>query len=189
MFYSMSTGCTYLTSVHGKNMPSDAVPISLDLYTAVIGNPEVGKIRSHTSDGLPILIDQPQPTQSQQYKTTHARQTAAINRTCEAAITAGFASTALGSPHFYTSQLDDQLNLTGAVLRGLDMPYACRDEQGMKEFRLHTAEQLRQVGDDFTLYKLQLLQRANELKKQLDAALEAGDLAALEAISWEAPQP
>ena len=92
-------------------------------------------------------------------------------------------------PHFYSSQLDDQLNLTGAILRGLDMPYACRDEQGVKEFRLHTAEQLRQVGDDFTLYKLQLLQHASALKQQLDAALEAGDLAALEAISWEAPQP
>ncbi len=116
-------------------------------------------------------------------------QIAAINQACEAAITAGFTSEALGAPHFYSSQLDDQLNLTGAVLRGLDMPYACRDEQGVKEFRLHTAEQLRQVGDDFTLYKLQLLQHANALKQQLDAALDDGDLSALEAISWEAPQP
>lgn len=116
-------------------------------------------------------------------------RTTSINQACEAAITAGFTSEALGAPHFYSSQLDDQLNLTGAVLRGLDMPYACRDEQGVKEFRLHTAEQLRQVGDDFTLYKLQLLQHANELKQQLDTALEAGDLDALEAITWEAPQP
>lgn len=120
---------------------------------------------------------------------SHAQQYLAVNSACEAAITAGFSSYALGAPHFYSSQLDDQLNLTGAVLRGLDMPYACRDEQGVKGFRLHTAEQLRQVGDDFTLYKLQLLQHANELKQQLDAALDAGDLAALEAISWEAPQP
>ncbi|WP_313129046.1 DUF4376 domain-containing protein [Stutzerimonas nitrititolerans] len=86
-------------------------------------------------------------------------------------------------------QVDDQLNLTGAVLRALDMPYACRDEQGVKEFRPHTAEQLRQVSDDFTLYKLQLLQHASTLKQQLDAALESVDLAALEAINWEAPQP
>ncbi len=119
----------------------------------------------------------------------HAFRTSSINRACEASITAGFTSDALGAPYFYTSQLDDQLNLTGAILRGLDMPYACRDVQGAKEFRLHTAEQLRQVGDDFTLYKLQLLQHANTLKQQLDAALDAGDLAALEAISWEAPQP
>uniref|UniRef100_A0A6H1ZE61 Putative tail protein n=1 Tax=viral metagenome TaxID=1070528 RepID=A0A6H1ZE61_9ZZZZ len=118
----------------------------------------------------------------------HAELYQSMNVACEAAITAGFTSDALGEPHFYSSQLDDQLNLTGAVVRGLDMPYACRDEQGAKEFRLHTAEQLRQVGDDFTLYKLQLLQHANALKDQLDAALEAGDLAALETITWGAPQ-
>ncbi|KIV66014.1 hypothetical protein SZ55_3776 [Pseudomonas sp. FeS53a] len=92
----------------------------------------------------------------------------------------------MGAPHQYSSQLDDQLNLTGAILRGLDMPYACRDEQGVRDFRLHTAEQLRQVGDDFTLYKLQLLQRANALKQQLDLALAAGDIEAMQAITWEA---
>lgn len=119
----------------------------------------------------------------------HAELYTSINSACEAAITAGFISDALGAPHRYSSQLDDQLNLTGAVVRGLDMPYACRDEQGVKEFRLHTAEQLRLVGDDFTLYKLQLLQHADALKQQLDSALEASDLAALEAISWEAPKP
>lgn len=128
--------------------------------------------------------DAPQP------KTTdiHREKHTAINEACEAAITAGFTSDALGSSHLYASQLDDQLNLTGAVLRGLDMPYACRDEQGVKDFRMHTAEQLRHVGDDFTLYKLQLLQHANALKQQLDAALDDGDLVALESITWEAPQ-
>ena len=119
----------------------------------------------------------------------HAQKYQVVNNACAQAITSGLWSSALGAPHQYSSQLDDQLNLTGAVLRGLDMPYACRDEQAVKEFRLHTAEQLRQVGDDFTLYKLQLLQHANELKQHLDAALAAGDLAALEAITWEAEQP
>jgi len=170
-------------------MPSDAVEISEELFQRVIANPPVGKIIDHDQHGLPLLTDPPEPNAAELGTATHTRQTTAINQACEAAITAGFTSDALGAPHFYTSQLDDQLNLTGAVLRGLDMPYACRDEQGVKEFRLHTAEQLRQVGDDFTLYKLQLLQHANELKQQLDAALDAGDLAALEAISWEAPQP
>ncbi|MNZ06745.1 hypothetical protein D3C78_235020 [compost metagenome] len=108
----------------------------------------------------------------------------AIDAACTAAITAGFMSAALGTPHSYSSDLEDQLNLTGAVLRGLDMPYACRDEQGAKAFRLHTAAQLRQVGDDFTLYKLQLLQHANELRQQLDQALSAGDIEAIEQISW-----
>lgn len=119
----------------------------------------------------------------------HQSQTAAINRGCETAITAGFTSAALGAPHTYSSQLDDQLNLTGAILRGLDMPYACRDEQGQKEFRLHTIEQLRHVGDDFSQAKLQLLQRANQLKQLLDAARAAADVDAMAAITWEADLP
>lgn len=116
----------------------------------------------------------------------HAEIFQSVNAACTTAITAGFTSSALGAPHRYSSDLEDQLNLTGAVLGGSDLPYACRDEAGVKAYRLHTAAQLRQVGEDFTLYKLQLLQRADQLKQQLDAALEAGDLEALEAISWEA---
>lgn len=119
----------------------------------------------------------------------HQQQQKAIDKECEASISSGFWSSALGAPHQYSSQLDDQLNLTGAILRALEMPYACRDAQGVKAFRLHTAEQLRQVGDDFTLYKLQLLQHANELKQQLDLALEAGDAEAMALIRWEAAQP
>ncbi|CAI8949774.1 DUF2185 domain-containing protein [Pseudomonas sp. IT-P44] len=119
----------------------------------------------------------------------HAAKVIEINQACEAVITGGFLSSALGESFQYSSQWDDQLNLTGAVLRGFDMPYACRDALGVKAFRLHTVAQLRQVGDDFTLFKLQLLQHANELKQQLDQALAAGDVDALEQVTWEAAQP
>jgi len=118
----------------------------------------------------------------------HARKTAEINRGCELSITGGFWSSALGSAYQYSSELDDQLNLTGVILRGEESPYACRDEQGQKAFLLHSALQLRQVGDDFTLFKLQLLQKANRLKQQLDQALSDGDVAAIEALSGEDPQ-
>lgn len=135
--------------------------------------------------GKPMGIPKAAPSEAELLEKRHKEKVGEINQACEAAITSGFWSPALGAPHQYSSQLDDQLNLTGAILRGLDMPYACRDEQGAKAFRLHTAEQLRQVGDDFTLYKLQLLQRANELKQQLDQALAAGDAQAMQAITWE----
>ncbi|MBX9754921.1 MAG: hypothetical protein K2X80_09220, partial [Pseudomonadaceae bacterium] len=158
---------------------------------AVVEWRELGPLPDH-------LTKDPRPSTSHHWqqdawvlnpKAVHTTNVQSINHACEAAITAGFQSDALGAPHQYSSQLDDQLNLTGAILRGLDMPYACRDEQGVKAFRLHTAEQLRQVGDDFTLYKLQLLQHANELKQQLDLALEAGDAEAMAQIRWEAVQP
>lgn len=60
-YYSKTTGCTYLEGVHTE-IPRDAVQITEDSYQAVIANPAPGKIRSHDADGLPILIDPPQPT-------------------------------------------------------------------------------------------------------------------------------
>lgn len=140
------------------------------------------------------LIESPRPSlghqwtdnEWQQYaEAIHAEKVSAINSASEAAITGGFWSLALGERHQYGSQLEDQLNLTGSILHGTDTPYACRDAQGIKEFRPHTAGQLRQVGDDFTLYKLQLLQKANRLKQQLDQALASHDVAAIEAVVWE----
>lgn len=58
-YYSQKTGCTYLVSVHGANMPTDAVPIDEERFLSVIANPPPGKIRSHDAQGLPILINPP----------------------------------------------------------------------------------------------------------------------------------
>lgn len=63
-FYSVSTGCTYLTAVHGKDMPEDVVEMSEAVYLAVIANPAPGKVRSHDAAGQPILIDPPPPTEA-----------------------------------------------------------------------------------------------------------------------------
>lgn len=60
-YYSKSTGCTYLKTVHGGDMPGDAVAITEERYQAVIANPPPGKIRDHDDFGLPILIDPPPP--------------------------------------------------------------------------------------------------------------------------------
>ena len=38
----------------------------------------------------------------------------------------GFDSSALGSPHLYASEPEDQLNLIGSVSSGVTMPYSCR---------------------------------------------------------------
>jgi hypothetical protein len=56
-YYSKTTGCTYLTSLHGSNMPADVVLIDEECFLSVIGNPAEGKIRGHDAQGLPILID------------------------------------------------------------------------------------------------------------------------------------
>ncbi|MCS4250610.1 phage tail assembly chaperone [Pseudomonas sp. BIGb0164] len=58
-FYSAQTGCCYLDKL-GK-IPADAVEIPDAIYDAVIRNPTPGKVRSHDSRGLPILVDAPEP--------------------------------------------------------------------------------------------------------------------------------
>ncbi|MNP36669.1 hypothetical protein D3C76_1300740 [compost metagenome] len=64
--------------------------------------------------------------------------------------------------------------------------YPCTDEAGLKAFRTHTAAQLRQVADEFTVFKLQRLQHSYALKERLQQAREAKDLDALGAVTWEA---
>lgn len=118
----------------------------------------------------------------------HLEQSQLINNSCKTAITSGFWSDALGSPNRYGSELDDQLNLISVSMAGRAALYACSDKSGVKDFKPHTFAQIRQVSDDFSAFKLELLQKANQLKQQLDKALEDGDLAAIEASTWESVQ-
>lgn len=122
-------------------------------------------------------------------KRRHAEQYQVVNASCEATLVGGFWSQAIGSPHRYGSQLTDQLNLLSAVLSGSGLPFPCIDEQGLKAFRDHTIQQLRQVFDDYTRFNFENIQLANTLKQRLDQALADGDLSVIEAIRWEVVQP
>lgn len=72
-----------------------------------------------------------------------------LSQVCQAEITNGFTSDALGSPHHYSSQLEDQINLIGATIgaiAGNSIAYVCTDlESGEKAAKLHTPEQMQQV--------------------------------------------
>ena len=115
----------------------------------------------------------------------YVAQVAMINAACLQEITGGFWSSVLGDRFFYDTELEDQLNLTGMILRGLGGLYACRDEPGVKAFLEHTGEQLREIGDEFTEFKLQRLRKANDLKQALATARAAADLDAINAVAWE----
>ena len=84
----------------------------------------------------------------------------------------GFTSNALGTNYMYDAEEVDQLNLTGSLASitpapgqadTLSMPYATRDIstdpgiKGPKVYRLHTYLQLRQVLQDGTNFKLNML--------------------------------
>lgn len=109
-----------------------------------------------------------------------------IDASCSRQITGGYWSAALGESVCYSTTLDDQLNLSGAAALGVDLTYPCADQSGTKAYRPHTAAQLRQVADDFTRLKLELLQQAYSLKERLQQARDAKDLAGLEAVTWGA---
>lgn len=179
-YFAPSTYGFYQQSFN-SNIPSDAIVITQDTYRQLALTPlPDGFSIGLDAVGYPVLVPAIPNLES-----LHAQKSELINRSCESAITAGFWSDALGEPHQYGSQLGDQLNLTGTIQAGLDSLYPCRDEAGVKDFRSHTFAQIRQVGDDFTAFKLQILQKANQLKKRLDQALVDLDLATLESLTWE----
>ena len=87
---------------------------------------------------------------SQALNQAKAEHTQALSDEAERRIRSGFWSNALGSPHFYDSDIEDQINLIGVVTVGTDSPYACRpgSQTALKQYIFHTAAQLRQVAED-----------------------------------------
>ncbi|EMO13567.1 hypothetical protein LEP1GSC165_1498 [Leptospira santarosai str. CBC523] len=90
-----------------------------------------------------------------------------VNSICESKITSGFASTALGASYFYSSDRDDQLNLVGLVSLNAPVLYKCTDENGVKEYRNHTANQIKQVLNDGAIRKTLLLKNCASLKAMI----------------------
>ncbi|MDI7219676.1 hypothetical protein QMN07_19550 [Leptospira santarosai] len=90
-----------------------------------------------------------------------------VNSICGSKITSGFASTALGTPYFYSSDRDDQLNLGDLVLLNASVLYKCTDKDGIKEYRNHTADQIKQVLNDGAIRKTLLLKNCASLKAAL----------------------
>jgi len=114
-----------------------------------------------------------------------ASKTSEINSACSKAITSGFTSSALGTPHTYQSEQTDQLNLIGVVTAGQDDYFKCgiTDANGNVtwNYELHTIVQLQQVLADGKVHKQGLLQKANTLKAQVTGATTVKDV---EAVVW-----
>lgn len=147
-----------------------------------------GQLRPDAVTGQPTVLDRPNLSLDEQLVQEHAAKVQELSAACEAAITSGFTSDALGTLHRYDSQLEDQINLTSALLNDQPTLYPCRDDSGAKQFLEHTPEQLRAVSSAFAAFKLKLLQQNNVLKEQADQALAGGELEALQAITWSLPQ-
>lgn len=174
MFYSKFTGGFYDIAIHGTAIPADAIEITAEEHAVLLAGQSQGKRIVADAEGRPVAVDYV-PSLGE----TQAAKTAEINAACTAAIVGGFSSSALGASHTYDSELEDQLNLIGAVGLGIDLPYRCADANGVKEFRLHTAAQLKQVAADGAMVKLAALENAATLKAQVQAAADAASVAAV----------
>jgi len=89
---------------------------------------------------------------------TAAQQIAIAAATCATAITAGFTSSALGSPNVYPSDVTSQMNLQSAVsaaqsaIAGWTTPIWCGAGASWA-FTAHTAAQVLQVNTDWVAYR------------------------------------
>lgn len=112
-----------------------------------------------------------------------------ITGNCESFITAGFISNALGTNYAYPSNRDDQLNLSGTIQRSMmsavtvsdTFAFLCKNSSDVWDYRLHTANQIQQVGVDAYNYILNARIKNATLQTQLQAATTQ---AALEAVMW-----
>lgn len=59
MFYSKSTGGFYATAIHGDNIPTDVVEITVEEHQALIEGQSQGKRIVPDADGVPVLQEPP----------------------------------------------------------------------------------------------------------------------------------
>ena len=101
---------------------------------------------------------------------------------CNAQIKAGFTSDALGTTHGYGGALEDQINLIGSAMLGMDVIYICTDLQtNLKNATPHTAAQIKKVLVDGSIVKLALIQKYRTLVDTVNSATTAVQV---NAINW-----
>lgn len=151
------------------NVPSDALPITDEQFLMIWRAPHLYKLVS----GVIVVNGGLELTKAKKEKAIK------VNSECERLIVSGFTSSALGAPHEYQSQREDQLNLLGSVAGGVGGPFKCSLE-GDWQYRIHSAAEIAQVFSDGAAYKLALLQQCESLKVAIGSASDTEALAAVE---------
>lgn len=108
---------------------------------------------------------------------------------CEATMTGGFKSSALGGAHTYPSDMKAQINLMGSVTDSImpDLPanwttpfWVC-DETGWWAFKMHAATQIQQAGRDG---KAHIVECQRTLATLTAAVMTAETQEIVDAIVW-----
>ncbi|HDR9259632.1 TPA: hypothetical protein QDB21_005654 [Burkholderia vietnamiensis] len=123
------------------------------------------------------LAPVPPPTAAEQLATAKESAISALNAACQAAILAGFTSSALGVATFYPTTDTDQRNLQSSALAaawnvgtaGWQVPLWC--EQGAAwAYVDHTAQQVQQVNSDWVAFRTSVQQKYAAAMSQVNAA-------------------
>jgi hypothetical protein len=117
-----------------------------------------------------------------------AAQIALLRTACDAAITGGYTSSALGSAHSYPSTPTDQANMAASVLASLlpdlpagwTTPFWC-EAGDVWAFTPHTAAQIQQAGRDG---KAMIVAAQSKLATLSAEVAAATTVAAVQAIVW-----
>ena len=99
-----------------------------------------------------------------------------LNKKAKDLIVSGFSSPALGDNYYYQSSRDDQANLLSDVLSDIDLELKCSSDNINFTFVEHTALQIKQVSDAFTLHRLDALKKVDILKTSVENASSEDDL-------------
>lgn len=149
----------------------------------------------HTVDGLSILIDG-DTFEARQYaawlsagnmpdavdlSAVRTAQIATLSAACQAAITSGFTSTALGSSYTYPSAATDQANLVQVATNSAGGFLWCKSSAGVWAYVVHTQAQAQQVLAAFIAWRSAQQQELVTLTAEVNAATTE---AAIEAITW-----
>ncbi len=138
----------------------------------------------------PVIVQwndpRPQPTQAEldaaELPAAQQAKILQLKSSCKNAIESGFTSSALGSVHTYDSALpQDQTNLLGAVMAGIDLMYTCIDSNNVKQQKLHTAAQMQTLYADAMTHVQAAKGRFYARKAEVEAATT---LSAVDGVVW-----
>ncbi|MCE3037512.1 hypothetical protein LW135_06720 [Helicobacter sp. faydin-H20] len=109
-----------------------------------------------------------------------------INNQCDLLLKT-FKSDALGEVYIYDAKLEDQLNLMGLVLAGVDSFFRCqKQEEVFKQNIPHSKEQLKKLYQDALLYKSRIIGYCGELKKRVE---NCNSIDEIREITWNEIKP
>jgi hypothetical protein len=169
-------------------VPTGAIPLSVNEASLILNADHLGDF-IYVSGALQqdsVVIN------ARALQAAKNAASASMSAACQAACVAGFASSALGTPFTYPSNLVDQQNLSANVLSstlpaaqvaGWTTMQLCADASTppVWAYRAHTVAQIQRVGDDGKAAIMANLIKNAGLQAQIVAA---ADIVTVQGVKW-----